>query len=154
MTIDPPTHLPDLGLQLHHVGIVVADEERMKAFALALGLRELKREHLPKYHVTNIFFRPARAESGPLVQFAIPTRGTLKNYNGGRGGLHHLAFEAEDIEATQRELEARGYRFIASHPQLGVDGLLFNFVSPNVEGLNIEIVQEPRDWRASDPTER
>jgi methylmalonyl-CoA/ethylmalonyl-CoA epimerase len=141
--------LPDLGLELHHVGIVVQQEERMITFARAIGFVEFKREHLPKYHVTNIFFRSAVGAKGPLVQFAIPTRGTLKNFNSGKGGLHHIAFETDDIERTQREMEAKGFRFIAASPQIGVDGLRFNFVSPNVEGMNVEIVQEPEGWRGT-----
>ena len=67
---------PDLGLKVHHIGIVVAQEERMIAFAQAMGLREIKREHLPKYHVTNIFFTPLGGGDGPLVQFVIPAKGT------------------------------------------------------------------------------
>ena len=50
-------------------------------------------------------------------------------------------------------MEADSFKFIASSPQTGVDGLRFNFVSPNVEGMNVEIVQEPAGWRSPRETE-
>ncbi len=139
---------PSTDFEGHHIGIVVTDEARMDAFAQAMNLVEIKREHLPKYHVTNVFFESRSSNGGPLIQFAIPTAGTLRNFNRGAGGLHHVAFKTDDIERAQRAMEAAGMRFIASEPQVGVDGLRFNLVSPNVQGLNVEIVEEPPNWRS------
>jgi methylmalonyl-CoA/ethylmalonyl-CoA epimerase len=136
-----------IDLEVHHIGIVVTDEARMDAFAQAMNLVEIKREHLPKYHVTNVFFESRSSSGGPLIQFAIPTAGTLRNFNRGAGGFHHVAFKTDDVERAQRAMEAAGMRFIATEPQIGVDGLRFNFVSPNVQGLNVEIVEEPSNWR-------
>lgn len=132
---------------MHHIGIVVTEEERMSAFAAAMGLVEIQRASLPKYDVTNVFFASPHSVVGPLIQFAIPGGGALRNFNRGAGGIHHIAFGTTDLHGTQRAMESGGFRFIAPEPQTGVGGLLFNFVFPNVQGINIEIVQEPPGWR-------
>jgi lactoylglutathione lyase/methylmalonyl-CoA/ethylmalonyl-CoA epimerase len=125
---------------LHHVGIVVRDEAQMERFVQLLGLTEVRREHLPKYRVTNVFYSPGE---GPQIQFMLPDGGILANYNQGRGGLHHIAFWAPDITPVQRDLEARGLRFIAREKQQGIGHFKFNFVLPNVEGVSVELIEDP-----------
>lgn len=130
----------DLPERLHHIGIVARDQAQMDRFVARLGLREVRREHLPKYHVTNIFFD---AGGGAQIQFMLPDGGILANFNQGRGGLHHLAFCASDITPIQRRLEGEGVRFIAKDKQQGIGRFQFNFVLPNLEGVNIELIEDP-----------
>lgn len=126
--------------RLHHVGIVARDEEQIERFASVLDLVETRREHLEKYRVTNVFFSTG---SGAEIQFMLPDGGTLANYNGGRGGLHHVAFCTPRLEPLQRELESRGLRFIAGEKQDGIGRLEFNFVLPDIEGVNVELIEDP-----------
>ncbi|HET8650724.1 MAG TPA: hypothetical protein VFL95_11840, partial [Gemmatimonadales bacterium] len=77
------------------------------------------------------------------IQFMLPDGGMLANYNQGRGGLHHLAFCAPDITPIQRRLEGDGIRFIARDKQQGIGRFQFNFVLPNLEGVNIELIEDP-----------
>lgn len=127
-------------LRLHHVGIVARDDEQIRRFAERLHLIEVKREYLPKYRVTNVFLSTGR---GAQIQFMLPESGMLKNFNAGRGGLHHIAFLAENITPVQRALEAEGVRFIAAEKQAGIGGFRFNFVLPHLEGISVELIEDP-----------
>lgn len=127
-------------LRLHHVGIVARDDDQIRRFAERLRLTEVKREYLPKYRVTNVFLSSGR---GAQVQFMLPESGMLKNFNGGRGGLHHIAFLTDDVTPVQRRLEAEGVRFIAREKQEGIGGFRFNFVLPHLEGVSVELIEDP-----------
>ena len=131
---------PAADLRLHHVGIVARDDDQIRRFAERLRLKEVKREYLPKYRVTNVFLSSGR---GAQVQFMLPESGMLKNFNGGRGGLHHIAFLTDDVTPVQRRLEAEGVRFIAREKQEGIGGFRFNFVLPHLEGVSVELIEDP-----------
>ena len=131
-------------LRLHHIGIVARDEAQIEEFRRILGLEEEARETIEKYHVTNVFLA---CGGGAKLHFMIPHKGVLKNFNRGRGGLHHIAFCAQDITAVQNELEQKGVKFIAPEQQDGIGRYKFNFALPNIAGLNVELIHDPEvDW--------
>ena len=60
-------------------------------------------------------------------------------------GLHHIAFEVEDLSATLAQLKATGVRLIDEEPRLGGRGHLVAFVHPRANhGLLVELIQAPR----------
>ncbi len=131
-------------LKIHHIGIVARDEGQIEEFKSILGLQEEARETIEKYHVTNVFLSCAGETK---LHFMIPHRGVLKNFNQGRGGLHHIAFCARDIAKAQAELEEKGIKFIAAEKQDGIKDFKFNFAIPGVAGLNVELIEDPdTDW--------
>jgi methylmalonyl-CoA/ethylmalonyl-CoA epimerase len=131
-------------LRLHHIGIVARDQAQIEEFKRMLGLDEMARETIEKYHVTNVFLQ---CGGDTKLHFMIPHKGVLKNFNQGRGGFHHIAFCAKDITEAQKELEAKGIRFIASEKQDGIGQFKFNFALPNIAGLNVELIDDPEvDW--------
>lgn len=131
--------------RLHHVGMVVANEGQMKRIAGTLGMRQTRSGYLEKYRVTNVFFQGSGG--GPELQFMLQKRGMLANFNRGRGGLHHVAFSVPDLESAQERLAVAGLRFIHPEPQVGIEGFRFNFVHPNLHGLNVEIIEDPWESR-------
>ena len=61
-------------------------------------------------------------------------------------GLHHLAFEVEDIYAEIRRLTEEGYVVLSSEPKRGADNKLVVFLHPkSTGGVLIELVQEIAD---------
>jgi lactoylglutathione lyase/methylmalonyl-CoA/ethylmalonyl-CoA epimerase len=138
--------MDDLGrkLRLHHIGIVAKDDAQIEEFKRILELEEVARETIEKYHVTNVFLKCA---GDTKLHFMIPHKGVLRNFNQGRGGYHHIAFCAKDIDEAQRELEQKGIRFIAREQQKGIGRFHFNFALPNIAGLNVELIDDPDvDW--------
>jgi lactoylglutathione lyase/methylmalonyl-CoA/ethylmalonyl-CoA epimerase len=132
------------GLRIHHIGIVARDEAQIEEFKSTLDLQEEARETIEKYHVTNVFLR---CSGETKLHFMIPHKGVLKNFNKGRGGLHHIAFCAKDIAEARRQLEERGVGFIAADTQKGIGNYRFNFAIPGIAGLNVELIEDPdAEW--------
>jgi methylmalonyl-CoA/ethylmalonyl-CoA epimerase len=56
-------------------------------------------------------------------------------------GMHHVAYEVEDIAVALRELAASGVQLIDEEPRLGLFGLQVAFVHPDaVQGVLTEVV--------------
>lgn len=60
------------------------------------------------------------------------------------GGLHHLCFETDDLEADVARLRARGYQFLTEAPTPGAHGTRVIFIHPkSCGGVLIELAQHP-----------
>jgi methylmalonyl-CoA/ethylmalonyl-CoA epimerase len=58
-------------------------------------------------------------------------------------GLHHIAFEVEDIEAEIIRLKKEGFSFINDKPKKGADNKMVCFLHPKeTNGVLIELVME------------
>jgi methylmalonyl-CoA epimerase len=61
------------------------------------------------------------------------------------GGIHHIAVEVDDIEASLKQLKERGARLIDESPRVGAEGCLVAFVHPGTTGgVLLELVQTPK----------
>ncbi|MDO4556957.1 MAG: VOC family protein, partial [Lachnospiraceae bacterium] len=89
-------------IRLHHVGIVMS-EEKAKSFMEKFSLETDYREYVESYQADCLFTKYSDKES-PL-ELVIPKAGVLTEYNNGKGGLHHIAFEVEDVEKVRAEYE-------------------------------------------------
>ncbi len=65
--------------------------------------------------------------------------------NGGRGGMHHLAFAVEDgVANALAECEEKGIRLIDKAPRKGADGLNIAFLHPKcTEAVLTELCEDP-----------
>ncbi|GAB3819520.1 hypothetical protein GCM10028895_18070 [Pontibacter rugosus] len=60
-------------------------------------------------------------------------------------GIHHIAFEVEDIFAEMERLKAEGFTLLNQEPKKGADNKLVCFVHPkSATGVLIELTQEIR----------
>lgn len=142
--LEPPSTPRDaLGIRLHHVGMVASSQMQMKEITETLRLQPTRSGYLEKYRVENVFFRSP--DGGAELQFMLQAKGMLANFNRGRGGLHHVAFSVPDLESAQARLIEEGLTFINPEPQVGIEGFRFNFVHPNLHGLNVEIIEDPQE---------
>ena len=72
---------------------------------------------------------------GPIAK-AIAKRGE---------GIHHVAFEVEDIRAEMARLKAEGFQLLSDEPKPGADNKLVCFVHPkSANGVLVELTQEMR----------
>jgi hypothetical protein len=111
---------------------VAVDEAQIDEFKRILGLEEEARETIEKYHVTNVFLKCA---GDTKLHFMIPHKGVLKNFNQGRGGYHHIAFCAKDIDEAQRDLEKKGYALCIGMQKGSVNSSSIS--RSNIAGLNV-----------------
>jgi methylmalonyl-CoA/ethylmalonyl-CoA epimerase len=131
----------DVGLELHHVGMVVADLDVALARYGALGFAAPERFALPEQAVVAATFR-----AGPgFVELIQPTDpgGPIARFMGKRGeGLHHVAYRVPDVRAALARLAAEGVRLIDETPRRGAHGWRIAFIHPDAcNGVLTELVE-------------
>jgi methylmalonyl-CoA/ethylmalonyl-CoA epimerase len=126
---------------IHHVGVAVPDlDEAIGTYETLFGARLERRETLAEQGVdaaallvgdSRLELMTPTGEDTPVGRF-LARRGP---------GMHHVAFETEDLLVTLRELEASGAQVIDRTPRLGLFGFEFVFVHPDsVHGVLTEVV--------------
>ena len=82
------------------------------------------------------------------MEFLEPTSddSSLAKFIRERGeGLHHIAFEVDDIEKETEELKLRGFRFVYEKSAEGKFGSRVNFIHPkSTGGVLVELTQNER----------
>jgi len=128
----------------HHIGIAVRDLEGTLARYRALGLVPTSVEDVPPESVRVAFLDAG----GVRLELLEPLRpeGAVHRFLERRGeGLHHLAFEVEDIVAELARLGEEGFQLVDEGPRPGAHGRSVAFVHPkSLHGVLLELVQEAR----------
>ncbi len=128
-------------MRLHHVGIIMPTMEKAEAFMEQFGLETDYMEYVDAYHAHCLFTKYTQNESP--VELIIPTEGVLTEYRGGKGGLHHIAFEVEDVEKARQEFEEKGLEMLEDAAVPGAGGIIVNFLRPRYGfGVLVEFVQQ------------
>ncbi len=131
-------------MRLDHIGIAVNDlSESEPLFRRLLGQSNYKRETVAGQQVTTSFFKAGAADS--KVELVAPLGGdsNLRKFLDKRGpGIHHLAFEVDDIEVEMQRLATDGFELLQASPTRGADNKLICFLHPrSTGGILVEICQ-------------
>jgi len=128
--------------RLHHIGIILPTAEAAHAFMKQYGL-EVEAEGETPY-LARCIFTKARGEESP-IEFLIPSGGPLQAFNDGKGGIHHICFEVEDIEQAANELRAMGCRMLEDEAKAAANGIKVNFIRPSSSfGILVELMELPQ----------
>jgi methylmalonyl-CoA/ethylmalonyl-CoA epimerase len=127
--------------RIHHVGVVLPTLEAVKDVMTLFGLEKDYGGYVESYQADLIFTKYGEHESP--IEFIIPHEGSvLKDFNGGKGGIAHIAFEVDDIEAVRREFEAKGRHMLEQKAVKGTDDIVVNFMRPRYsDHILFEFVQ-------------
>lgn len=129
--------------KIEHIGIAVKDlEASNQLFAAILGEPPYKAETVESEGVTTSFF-----EVGPnkieLLEATNPDSPIAKFIEKRGEGIHHIAFEVEDIEAEIARLQEEGFTLLHQQPKMGADNKLIAFMHPkSSNGVLIELCQD------------
>lgn len=129
--------------KIDHIGIAVSDLESAKGFyTKALGLKVGHEEALEGMRVA---FIPVGKVNVELIQPATD-QGVIGKFIAGRGeGVHHIAYEVEDVSSALEELKARGVKLVEEAPRVGAHGKEVVFVHPESSyGVLTELVCKKR----------
>jgi len=140
-TLNRQSNIP---MRLDHIGIAVADLDAAdELLGRLLGRPAYKRETVASQHVSTSFF-DAAAE-GAKIEFVAPEgeTGPIQKFLDKRGpGIHHLAFEVDDIKSEMRRLADDGFELLLETPSRGADNKLVCFLHPrSTNGVLVEICQ-------------
>ena len=128
---------------LEHIGIAVKDfAAANELFKKLLNTEPYKKEEVASEGVNTSFFRMGEAKI-ELLEGLTPDSAITKFLEKKGEGIHHLAFEVEDIYAEMERLRAEGFTLLNEQPKRGADNKLVCFVHPKTaNGVLVELCQE------------
>jgi methylmalonyl-CoA/ethylmalonyl-CoA epimerase len=130
-------------LKLEHLGIAVRSlAQAEKIYSALLGSAPYKQETVASEQVTTSFFKLGEVKVELLE--ATNEGSAISRFIARKGeGLHHIAFEVQDINQEMRRLEDQGFEVLYEQPKAGADNKLINFIHPkSTGGVLVEICQE------------
>ncbi|MBL7777992.1 MAG: methylmalonyl-CoA epimerase [Chitinophagales bacterium] len=132
-------------LRIEHLGIAVKDLAGSNdLFAKLLGELPYKTETVESEKVSTSFFKIGESKI-ELLQASNPDSAIAKFIEKRGEGIHHIAFEVENIENEIQRLLAEGFQPTGSstQPFKGADNKLVFFFHPKTtNGVLIELCQE------------
>jgi len=132
-------------LKIEHIGIAVKDLEKSnELFAKLFGKPNYKTEKVESEKVSTAFFKMGDSKI-ELLQASNPESAIGKFVEKRGEGIHHIAFEVEDIEKEIERLLAEGFEPTGTsrQPFKGADNKLVFFFHPKTtNGVLIELCQE------------
>lgn len=129
--------------KIEHIGIAVSNlEEASVIYEKLFGEPAYKEEEVASEGVKTAFFR-----SGPnkieLLEATNPDSPIAKFIAKKGEGIHHIAFEVDDILAEIERLKNEGFIVLNETPKRGADNKLVAFLHPkSTNGVLIELCQE------------
>lgn len=129
--------------KIEHLGIAVKDIQKAnETFAKLLGKQSYKQETVESEAVTTSFFEIGNSKI-ELLQATNESSAIHKYLEKNREGIHHIAFDVEDIFQEIERLKGEGFIFINDVPKKGADNKLVVFIHPkSANGLLVELCQE------------
>jgi methylmalonyl-CoA/ethylmalonyl-CoA epimerase len=93
-----------------------------------------------------IAFVPVGGVNIELIQSTTP-EGVISKFIAKRGeGIHHIAYEVEDVAAALAQLKAQGVKLVDDAPRAGAHGTQVAFVHPKgALGVLTELVSKEED---------
>ena len=131
---------------VEHIGIAVRNIAASNdLFTKLLNVPPYKAETVETEGVTTSFFRINETKI-ELLQ-ATTTDSPIAKFLEKKGeGVHHLAFEVDDIVAEMERLKAEGFTLLSEAPKRGADNKWVCFLHPKgTNGVLIELCQEIKE---------
>ncbi|SEI65370.1 methylmalonyl-CoA epimerase [Dyadobacter sp. SG02] len=131
---------------VEHIGIAVTDLAAAEAvYTALLNTAPYKREPVESEQVTTSFFRVNQTKI-ELLEATSPDSAIARFIERRGEGVHHIAFEVEDIVAEMERLRNAGFTLLNEVPKKGADNKLVCFVHPkSANGVLIELCQEVKN---------
>ena len=131
--------------KVEHIGIAVKDfANAVPLFEKLLNSQCYKTEMVESEQVNTAFFKIGNAKI-ELIE-SITETGVINRFIDKKGeGIHHIAFEVEDIYAEMKRLQAEGFVLLNETPKPGADNKLVCFLHPKeTNGVLIELCMEKK----------
>ena len=129
--------------KIEHIGIAVTDINKSnELFSKIFGKENYKSEIVESEGVITSFFQIGENKI-ELVEANNLDSPISKYLQKNREGMHHIAFEVEDIAKEMARLKGEGIRLLTDTPKKGADNKLICFLHPkDTNGVLIELCQE------------
>jgi len=130
-------------LKIEHIGIAVKElAVSITLFEKLLNSTCYKTETVDSEHVNTAFFK--KGETKIELLESSTADGVIAKYIDKKGeGIHHIAFEVEDIYAEMERLKKEGFVLLNEQPKVGADNKLVCFLHPKgTNGVLVELCMD------------
>jgi methylmalonyl-CoA/ethylmalonyl-CoA epimerase len=130
-------------LKVEHIGIAVKElSASVPLFEKLLNTNCYKQETVTSENVNTAFFQKGTTKI-ELLESTVAD-GVIAKYIEKKGeGIHHIAFEVEDIHAEMERLKNEGFILLNEQPKKGADNKMVAFLHPKTtNSVLIEICME------------
>ena len=131
--------------KIEHIGIAVKSlTDSVPLFEKLLNSQCYKTETVDSEKVKTAFFQIGDTKI-ELLESTDP-EGTIARYIQKKGeGIHHLAFDVNDIKSEMQRLSSEGFQLLNSEPKEGADNKMVCFLHPkNTNEVLIELCMEKK----------
>lgn len=117
---------------IEHIGIAVTNlDEAIRYWEDVMGLKCYAIEEVTDQKVRTAFLKCGEVK----IELLEPTcpESTIASFiekNGGKGGMHHIAFCVEDTDQALNDAKDKGVRLIDQQSRGGAEGLRIGFLHP------------------------
>lgn len=117
---------------IEHIGIAVTNlDEAIRYWEDVMGLKCYAIEEVTDQKVRTAFLKCGEVK----IELLEPTcpESTIASFienNGGKGGMHHIAFCVEDTDQALNDAKDKGVRLIDQQSRGGAEGLHIGFLHP------------------------
>jgi len=129
-------------MHIDHIGIAVKNlDQAVKTYEKLLNRSCDKTELVESQKVETAFFKTGQSKVELLG--ATTSDSVIAKYVEKKGeGLHHVAFEVDDIYAEIKRMQKEGFTLLSEEPGMGADNKLVVFLHPkDNNGVLVELCQ-------------
>lgn len=132
--------------KIEHIGIAVKSLKESNAlFEKLFGKSHYKIEEVKSEGVNTSFFKIGENKI-ELLEATKPDSPIAKFIEKKGEGIHHIAFDVNDIEAEIKRLKKEGFEVLNDIPKRGADNKLVAFLHPkSTNSVLIELCQEIKE---------
>lgn len=129
--------------KIEHLGIAVKNlEEANKTYSKLFNQEPYKLEVVESEGVSTSFFKVGDNKI-ELLEATNPNSAIAKYIDKKGEGIHHVAFDVDDIYAEMDRLRKEGFTILNEEPKKGADNKLVCFIHPkSANGVLIELCQD------------
>lgn len=131
--------------KLEHIGLAVKSlQTSIPLFEKLLNTSCYKTETVVSENVQTAFFKTGDSKVELLE--STTAEGVIARFIDKKGeGMHHIAFEVQDIYAEMKRLQSEGFTLLNAEPKQGADNKLVCFLHPkNTNGVLVELCMSKR----------
>ncbi|MEL6133364.1 MAG: methylmalonyl-CoA epimerase [Bacteroidota bacterium] len=129
-------------MKVEHIGIAIKNLSASHELFLRLFQQEpYKEESVESEGVTTSFFQMGETKI-ELLEATRPDSPISKFIEKRGEGIHHIAFEVDDIRSEMQRLAGEGFRLLNEEPKAGADNKWVCFLHPKeTNGVLVELCQ-------------
>ena len=129
--------------KIEHIGLAVENLEKSgHLFKRLLGADAYKEEDVESEGVKTLFFKIGETKI-ELLESTTPDSAIAKFIAKRSEGIHHIAFDVENIHQEVARLKKEGFEILNETPKEGADNKLVVFLHPrSTNGVLVELCQE------------